>query len=266
MNAIDSRELELFISQNVISPFYEIRLKKLQSQQLNNILKRKNPYLFKAKNIQTAEELVRYILDAFLSSQEETIFGDLMENLAIHVCEIVFDGYKAQQGKYKSVDLIFPRDGKTYIVGIKSGPNWGNKDQTDAMKNNFKNARVMLTAEGDSQEIIAVNGCMYGKDNKPYKVDIVDKDRSYLKLCGQEFWELITGDNEFYQRIVVPIDKEAKKRDDNFKETYAAKINQMTKDFSEQFLTEHGHISWEKIIDFVSKKNGVSTIQTEIKV
>lgn len=55
---------------------------------------------------------------------------------------------------------------------------------------------------------------MYGKDNKPYKIDVLDKERSYLKLCGQEFWELITGDTEFYQRIVVPIDKEAKKRDD----------------------------------------------------
>jgi hypothetical protein len=99
---------------------------------------------------------------------------------------------------------------------------------------------------------------MYGKDNKPYKIDVLDKEWSYLKLCGQEFWELITGDTEFYQRIVVPIDKEAKKRDDSFKETYAAKINEMTKDFSEQFLTEQWYISWDKIIDFVSKKNGTN--------
>jgi site-specific DNA-methyltransferase (cytosine-N4-specific) len=101
MKKVDAQELELFISQNVISPFYKIRLAKLEQQRLNNILKRKNPYSFKAKNIQTAEELVRYILDAFLSSQEETIFGDLMENLAIHVCEAVFGGYKAEQGKFR---------------------------------------------------------------------------------------------------------------------------------------------------------------------
>jgi site-specific DNA-methyltransferase (cytosine-N4-specific) len=60
----------------------------------------------------------------------------------------------------------------------------------------------------------------------------------------------------------VPIDKEAKKRDDNFKETYAAKINEMTKDFSGEFLTKDGHISWDKIIDFVSKKNGAGYIQS----
>lgn len=266
MKTINSKELEAFISQNVISPFYEIRMTKLKSQQLNKILKRKNPYLFKAKNIQTAEELVRYILDAFLSSQEETIFGDLMENLAIHVCYAVFGGYKAEQGKFKSIDLIFDRDGKTYLVGIKSGPNWGNKDQIDAMKNNFNTAKQILRAMGNNHEIITVNGCMYGKDNKPHKIDINNGDRSYYKLCGQEFWELITGDNEFYKRIVVPIDIEAKKRDDNFKETYAAKINEMTKDFSEQFLTEQGHIAWDKIIDFVSKKNGDNSSQSEIEL
>lgn len=265
MNTIDLQKLEKFISENVISPFYEIRLKRLQTQRLNHILRRKNPYLFKAKNIQTAEELVRYILDAFLSSQEETIFGDLVENLAVHVCEDIFGGYKAQQGKFKSIDLIFTRYGKTYIVGIKSGPHWGNKDQKYAMKSNFKNARILLQAEGNSNDIVAVNGCMYGKDNKPYKIDILDKQKNYLKLCGQEFWELITGDNEFYQRIVVPIDKEAKKRDDNFKETYAAKINEMTKEFAEQFLTEQGSISWDKIIDFVSKKNGTDNAKIEIE-
>lgn len=85
-------------------------------------------------------------------------------------------------------------------------------------------------------------------------------------MCGQEFWELITGGNQFYQRIVIPIDKEVKKRDDNFKDTYAAKINEMTKDFSEQFLTEEGHISWERISDFVSRKNDTGNKQSEIEL
>lgn len=218
-------------------------------------MKRKNPYLFKAKNIQTAEELVRYTLDAFLSSQEETIFGDLMEGLAIFVCKKVFGGYKAEQGKFKSIDLIFQKDGKTYIVGIKSGPNWGNSDQINRMKSNFKEARKILRNESNQSKIVAVNGCIYGKDNRPYKVDSRDREKSYYKSCGQEFWELISGESDFYQQIVIPIDKEAKKRDENFRNDYSAKINELTKDFSGNYLTGDGHINWEKLIDFVSKKN-----------
>lgn len=254
MNKPNQDELQLFIAEKVMTPFYEIRLYKLGELTFSGIMKRKNPYLFKAKNIQTAEELVKYILDAFLSSQEETIFGNLMEELAIYVCSKVFNGYKAEQGKFKSVDLIFERDGKTYIISIKSGPFWGNKDQKDRMKGNFKNARKILKTEGVKAKIIAVNGCMYGKDNKPYKIDAKDKNKSYYKYCGQEFWELITGDNSFYQRIVVPIDKEAKKRDENFRKIYYAKVNELTKDFSQNYLTDEGQIHWEKLIDFVSKR------------
>lgn len=255
MDKLNNEELQSFITEGVITPFYQIRLQKLSELTFNGIMKRKNPYLFKAKNIQTAEELVRYILDAFLSSQEETIFGDLMEELAIHVCSKVYRGYKAEQGKYRSIDLIFERERKTYIVGIKSGPNWGNSDQIGRMKGNFKQAKKILKSEGISTKIISVNGCIYGKDNRPHKVDSRDRQKSYYKFCGQEFWELITGDSKFYQQIVTPIDKEAKKRDEDFRNTYNAKINELTKEFSENYLTGDGHINWEKLVDFVSKKN-----------
>lgn len=255
MHKFNQDELQVFISEKVITPFYEIRIKKLKELSFNDVMKRKNPYLFKAKNIQTTEELIRYVLDAFLSSQEETIFGDLMEGLAIFVCSKVFNGHKAEQVKFKSIDLIFQRDAKIYVVGIKSGTNWGNSDQIGRMKTNFKAARKILKSEGNKTKIIAVNGCIYGKDNKPHKVNVRDKDKSYYKFCGQEFWELITGDKDFYQKIVIPIDKEAKKRDENFRNTYNAKINDLTKDFSGTYLTEDGYVNWEKLIDFVSKKN-----------
>src|SRR3989344_3430847 len=110
MDKLNYQELQTYISEGVMTPFYDIRLQKLSELTFNGIMKRKNPYLFKAKNIQTAEELVRYILDAFLSSQEETIFGNLMEELAIFVCKKVYGGHKAEQGKFKSVDLIFQKD------------------------------------------------------------------------------------------------------------------------------------------------------------
>lgn len=254
MHKLDQNELQVFISTEVITPFYEIRIQKLKKLTFNDVMKRKNPYLFKAKNIQTAEELIKYILDAFLSSQEETIFGDLMEGLAIFVCKKVFNGHKAEQVKFKSIDLIFKRDNKKYVVGIKSGPNWGNSDQIGRMKTNFKVAKKILKNEGEQSKIIAINGCMYGKDNKPHKVDKKDKEKSYYKFCGQEFWELVTGDKYFYQKIIIPIDKEAKKRDDNFRNTYNAKINELTKDFSGTYLSKESYINWEKLIDFVSKK------------
>ncbi len=249
----DYNEILTYINDNVMKAFYDTRIGKLSELNLNNILKRKNPYLFKAKNIETSGEFVKYVLDAFLSSQEETMFGNLLENLAIFICSKTFKGKKAEQGVLKSVDLEFERDGKYYIVGIKSGPNWGNKDQIDRMKSNFKAAKKILRKNGVTKEIVAVNGCIYGKDNRPFK-ESADPEENYHKICGQEFWEIISGNNELYKQIILPLDKEAKKRSEHFQEVYAQKSNEMIKEFSDNFLTKKGGIDWEKMIDFVSKK------------
>ena len=251
MKKLNYEKLNAFITSDVIKPFYEIRLSRLESAKLSDISKRKNPYLFKAKNIETAGDLAKSILDAFLSSQEETIFGDLMENLAIHVCHEVFNGKKAEEGIYRSVDLLFEREGKTYVVGIKSGPNWGNSDQVNTMRKNLRNAKKLLRAAG-KKDIVSVNGCMYGRDNVPHKVN-KNPDLSYYKICGQAFWELISGDDQLYKKIIQPLDKEAKKRDEVFKTLYVKKINEMTKDVVDRFYTKD-NLDWEKIINYVSKK------------
>ena len=65
-----------YVSQNIGS-FHSRRLKSLQELRLDKVLKRKNPYLFKAKNVLQAQDLVKLLLDAHLSSQEEAIFGEL---------------------------------------------------------------------------------------------------------------------------------------------------------------------------------------------
>lgn len=254
MKKLNYDKLNKFIVSDVILPFYRIRLEALKTIKLKGVVRRKNPYLFKAKNMETAGDLAKNILDAFLSSQEETIFGDLMENLAINICKQVFGGKKAEQTKYRSVDLIFERGGKIYIVGIKSGPNWGNSDQVNAMKRNFAIARKLIRAiYGKNAEIVAVNGCIYGRDNQAYKLDKKNNDFSYYKLCGQSFWELISGDEQLYKKIIQPLDKEAKKRDQIFKDLYAEKINEMTKDIVEFFYTKN-RLDWDKIVEYVSKK------------
>lgn len=256
MSSIDYTGLENFAAEHVVARFYEIRTKKLARMQLHrDILHRKNPYLFRAKNISTAETFVESVLNAFLSSQEETIFGNLMESLAIYICEQIYGGKKAEAGLMKSVDLEFIRDDNYYIVGIKSGIYWGNKDQVDRMKMNFKAAKQILRNQGIRIPIIAVNGCMYGKDRNPLKTNI-DPDLSYYKYCGQEFWELVSGDSELYVRLIEPLGQEAKKRDINFQEVYTSKINEMTKDFSKDFLTPapNYQIDWEKLVKYISEK------------
>lgn len=240
------------LAEHVITPFYNIRLNNLNSLHLTGVLKRKNPYLFKAKNVELAGELVKGIVDAFLSSQEETIFGNLLEGFAVHVSRTLYGGFKSE---LKSVDLEFERDDAYHIVGIKSGTNWGNSDQINKMRDNFKLARRLLRERGVLARIVAVNGCIYGKDRVPFKKH-KDRDRQYYKYAGQEFWQFISGDDNLYREIIAPIDKEARLKDETFKKAYAAKINEMTQDFITSFVTDN-QIDWLKLVDYVSKREEI---------
>ena len=125
MTPLNQNELQNEL-QIYIADFHQIRLKKLAELDLSNILKRKNPYLFKAKHISTGEELIKSILNAYLSSQEETLFGDVLERLAIYVSSVIDNGHKSSA---EGIDLEFTRDGIHYLISIKSGPNWGNSSQ-----------------------------------------------------------------------------------------------------------------------------------------
>jgi len=251
-----------FLVDYVLTPFYQKRLDRIESLTLDTVLRSKNPYLFRAKNLEVAGDLVKSIVDAYLSSQEETIFGNLLEGFAIYISSILYGGFKREPA-LKSVDLEFKRDGIYYLVGIKSGTVWGNADQIKAMKDNFKEAKRKLREdEGVSNEIIAINGCMYGTEPNPLKdtkgrgkkLTAEEPDKVYFKYAGQDFWQFISGDENLYQEIIIPIGNEAKGRGEEFKSIYTSKINEMTEGFIGRFLTPDHQIDWAKLIDFVSKR------------
>jgi len=235
--------------ENHISIFHQRRLDYVQSKvDLLRILKQKNPYLFKAKNVLTAQDLVKGFLDAFLQSQEETLFGDFMEGLAIFVCDKV---YGAKKSELTGIDLEFEKGDIIYAVEIKAGWNWGNSSQIRQLRVNFENAKKMLSAK-TGKKVVAINGCCFGKDNKPDK-------GGYLKLCGQRFWELISGDTNLYLDIIEPIGHKAKQKNEEFLESYAQIVNKLTLEFSQSFCDD-GKINWAKLVEYNSSFKKVKEV------
>ena len=241
MKRITQQEIIDYVEAN-IQDFHQKRLSNLLKLKLMDVVKRKNPYLFKAKNINTASEFVSTILDAFLSSQEEGIFGGFLEELAIFICSQVYGGQKSAA---EGIDLEFERDDIRYIVSIKSGPNWGNSSQVAKLRDNFRKAKRILRTNTSSGNVVAVNGCCYGRNRKPDKGD-------YLKLCGQKFWEFISGDDHLYTDIIEPLGHRAKEKNDQFMEEYARVINKFTAEFIGIFCDAEGNMLWEEIVKFNS--------------
>ena len=203
-----------------------------------------NLYLFKAKNILTADQIVRGIVDVHISSSEEGIFGDWLEGLAIFINKKVYSGKKSG---IIGIDLEFDKDDRRYIVNIKSGPNWGNSSQIAKMVADFKTAKKTLRTSNSHLNIIAVNGCCYGRENRPDKGD-------YFKYCGQNFWKFISGNTNLYTEIIEPLGHKAKEKNDNFIKSYSQMINKFTKEFANGFCKDNGEIDWEKLVRFNSAK------------
>jgi len=232
--------VEQYVKENITS-FHNKRLESIGKIKLENILKRKNPYLFKAKDIIAAPDLVKTLLDAHLSSQEETIFGDFLEGLAIFINKTVYNGNKSAA---EGIDLEFDADGVKYIVSIKSGPNWGNSSQIKKMKDNFNKAKRILRTSNSTMNIVAVNGCCYGVDGTPDKGE-------YQKLCGQRFWQFVSGDESMFTQIIEPLGHKARERNKEFMELYAQIITKFTCSFAEKFCDD-GKIDWERLVKFNS--------------
>jgi hypothetical protein len=195
--------------------------------------------------VRSAEELVRGILDAYLSSQEEGMFGGFLEGLAIHINSIAFNGRKSSAD---GIDLEFERDGTYYIVAIKSGPNWGNSRQIAKMRDDFRKAKVILRTNARRRAIEAVNGCCYGREAQEDKGD-------YLKLCGQSFWRFLSGVDSFYTDIVEPIGREAREPNDQVKDLYFGLVNKMTAEVVERFCDPAGFIDWSALVRFNSGRS-----------
>ena len=99
-----------------IEVFHQHRLAKVKTLKLRDVLKRKNPYLYKAKHFETSDIIVKGIVDAYLSSSEEGIFGDWLEGLAISTNKKVFGGRKSA---VIGMDLEFDIGNERQLVAIK---------------------------------------------------------------------------------------------------------------------------------------------------
>lgn len=243
MKNLDLKDVLQYVEEN-ISIFHQKKIDRLKQLKLDTVLKKKNPYLFKAKNVGTPEQIVRSIMEAFASSNEETIFGDWLEGLAIFVNQKVYGGQKSST---TGIDLEFDKDGIRYLVAIKSGPNWGNSSQVKRMQSDFKTAIKTLRTSNSKLHVVAVNGCCYGRDNHPNKGD-------YFKYCGQEFWEFISGDPNLFIDIIEPLGFKSKERNEPFQEEYDKHLNKFSIEFGNSYVKEDGSINWEKLVAFNSGK------------
>ncbi len=229
--------------------FYQRRLQRLEKLRLKQVLRRKNPYLYKAVGTQSATEIVEGILSAYLSSSDEGIFGDaFFEPIA-----------KAVSGGVVSpsdgVDIAIETPKKYLAISVKSGPNPYNSRQKKKQNDDFMTLRSRLLKL--KKQFDAMLGHCYGTlKSEPTKNQIY-RDRS-----GQEFWSELTGDQGFYLKLIRLMEQDIiKKHREEYRTSWQIAVNKYVREFTTEFCDKDGAIDWEKLLEFNSGSKPTTTMQ-----
>lgn len=219
-----------------LSDFYNKLIHNIESLDLNKIVKAKNPYLFRAKAMNSASDIVNNILSAFVSSSEETIFGNVFFE---PIAKSLSTGMKALAN---GIDIGVEKDDVIYAIAVKSGPKVFNADSKARQEQNFQEGfrRVMH----EKKRYVAIIGYGYGKKQNSGR----GKPRMYVEYAGQAFWKSMTGDPEFYVKLIKYMGDMPEKYSDAFQRVYEATENRLTGEFIEHYCDSKGNILWEKLI------------------
>ena len=219
--------------------FYTSLAKTLDNIDVDKILKRKNPYLYRAKGISSAGQIVDGILAAYVSSSEETVFGNVFfEPIAI----VVSGGQKAVT---EGVDITVDKNNTIYSIAVKSGTSVFNADSRKRQEQNFQSAQKR--AQQAHKAFLPVVGYGYGK--KKVKVG---NEKFYKELAGKDFWEWLTGDLEFYTKIIRMMGERPDEYAKDFEVAYAKAENRMVREFTIKYCKDDGTIDWDKLLRFNS--------------
>jgi hypothetical protein len=241
MNKKVRKQIEDYVAEHIVA-FHVRRIENLQKLKLADVLKNKNPYLFRAKNLQSATLLINGLLDARLSSSEEGSFGGFLENLAIYVAELSGGGQKSAA---EGLDIELSRNKVRYLIAVKSGKNWGNSSQHAALRKSFATAVKVIRQSHHAGELQPTLGICYG--------NFVSKNNGvYLHIGGQEFWNLLSGDPNLYIDLVEPLGKEAELHNENFAIEKDKTYNRLIRELTSEYCDESGAINWAKLVRFVS--------------
>lgn len=236
---MNEKELEKLIAKS-LNDFYKRRINRLDTLNLKKVLKRKNPYLFRSMGIEKASEIVETILSAYISSSDETIFGNaFFEPIA---CKI--SGSKVSDAE--GVDFTIEQEGKYKAVSMKSGPNPFNSSQKKKQNEQFTALKQRLYKIHKQFDPILGHG--YGKLDKT-----ASGKQIYRDVSGQKLWTELTGDPDFYLKLIRLMKDVPQKHKPEYQKVWDSAINKFTREFINDFCFENGSIDWDKFTVLVSE-------------
>jgi hypothetical protein len=243
---ISNRLLEKEIG-HLLEVLYGKRFAALDRLDLARLLN-KNPYLYRALGIADSSEFIMQLMVAFVSSSDETIFGnDFIEPLAIFAARQAekIDGIERSVtvGAGAGQDIAIETANSYLAISVKSSVNIFNSQSTKGQDQEFVALKARLKKL--NKEFRAIIGYGYGRKQER-------KASNVEKLAGQAFWKLLTGEADFYLRISKAMETFSGEHGQAYKNTFEKKHQQLLREFMIGYVGTDGSISWDAVVTFNS--------------
>lgn len=236
---LTSKQIEEHVQQ-CLDNFYTRRIAKLSKLKLNDTLKRKNPYLYRAIGTESASELIGQFLSAYMSSSDEGIFGDaFFEPLAKLVSSATTAGGEG-------ADIVRETTTTYTAIAVKSGPSVFNAMSRRRQNQEFMSLRSRMMKL--QKHFDAIVGYCYGKKASNTK----GSDQIFRELAGQAFWQELTGDSEFYLKIIAAMRTKPIEHKIAFREEWDKALNRFLREFTADYCHPDGAINWNLLLEFNS--------------
>jgi hypothetical protein len=230
------------ITSIVIEVLNELSLVKRKGINFPNLLAKCNPYAL-VVNCKNPQEVVDFVLQRHKQTSSETIWGYLLESIAVKVSKITLNGYKSEK---TCTDIEWGCDGKKHYRGWKSSPNWANSDQKKNVNN--EESEMKILKDFGSFKVLT----SYGKTSKRS-----EKNTKFIQLSGQDAWEEISNDVDLYNKVLIGIEKNSENTGQFMENLYISDKETSIQWVKNNFTNEDESINFIKVNEYVSGRDKV---------
>jgi len=242
-----SRPIEELYTEKVLKDFLDSRYLRLESLRLDDL--EVNVLLVMALGFTTAEEAIDFYIHQKVTIGAATSWGQkALEDL----CKIAGAKRVPKDENVKvsgkRFDLKKVSNGTAYYIQLKSGPNTMNVGQVDSLN------KMINKIEEDNSGKKAILGMTYGTKSQispQIRNNLNDFDnRAYI---GEELWQFLSGEVNYYHRLVGLINKLSSQYRTTYKHTFIELIERKKKNLAEEWSRKYGNLGSEGLEAFIQQ-------------
>jgi hypothetical protein len=231
-----SKSVETLYTEKILKEFLDSRYESLKNLRLEDL--EINVLLVKALGFTTAEDTIEFYIYQRVTRGVVTSWGQkaLEELCRVAGAKKIPEGENVEVSG-KRFDLKKEKDGTTYYVQLKSGPN-----------------TMIHEIEDKHRNVMGILGMTYGTESQissQIRGKLVDfEKRAYI---GERFWELLSGEEDYYRTLIVLIDQLSKRYGDQYERSFLQLVTRKKRELGEEWKKKYQSLGEKGLTTFIEE-------------